>query len=80
MNGLVVTIEESFYKDMFLCLMPKVISWCSRKQQMVALFSIKAKFITAIEVTTWLRRIYANLQQSILEPTSISFVPFQLLL
>ena len=56
------------------CLGTNIISWCSRKQSSIALSSVEAKYTAANEAVcqlVWLRRIIFDLQQNILDPTTI---------
>lgn len=56
------------------CLGSKTISWCSKKQNSVALSSAEAEYISASSAAceaVWLRRILSNLQQEQVSPTTI---------
>ena len=56
------------------CLGTNIISWCSREQSSIALSSAKAEYIAAnkaVYQSVWLRRILCDLQQNILDPTTI---------
>ena len=56
------------------CLGTNIISWCSRKQSFIALPFAEAEYIAVNKVvcqSVWLRRILCDLQQNILDPTTI---------
>ena len=55
------------------CLGTNIISWCSKKQNSIAL-SAETEYNAANEIvcqSVWLRRILCDLQQDALDPTSI---------
>lgn len=58
------------------CLETNIISWCSRKQDSIALSNAEAEYIYANKVvcqSIWLRRILSNLHQKVINPTVILY-------